>query len=194
MSDASCILVIEKEGIYNRLSEDRFFETFPCILITGKGVPDLATRSLVWRLYQQFRLPVLGICDCNPYGIGVLYTYFRGSKRIGIDGEDRYSVPICWLGLRPSQVEKLRKASKLPPDVYQKLTEFDRKKLKSYSNPSNHFHSNGFDQLNEIRLMGKNGYKIELEALQWISVNCICDWLQATVQEYFNQKTAKKTF
>eukprot|EP00547_Thalassionema_nitzschioides_P002914 CAMPEP_0194199334 /NCGR_PEP_ID=MMETSP0156-20130528/395_1 /TAXON_ID=33649 /ORGANISM="Thalassionema nitzschioides, Strain L26-B" /LENGTH=349 /DNA_ID=CAMNT_0038924219 /DNA_START=108 /DNA_END=1157 /DNA_ORIENTATION=- len=187
-SNASCILVIEKEGIYNRLSEDRFFETVPCILVTGKGVPDLATRSLVWRLYQQFRLPVLGICDCNPYGIGVLFTYFRGSKRIGVDGEDRYSVPIEWLGLRPSQVEKLRKENKLPFDVYQKLTEFDRKKIKSYCHHSHDFHGSNHERLQELLLMKRNGYKVELEALQWIGVNYICHWLQETLQEYINRR------
>ncbi len=36
-SDASCIIVVEKEGIYSRLSEDRFFDRIPCILVTGKG-------------------------------------------------------------------------------------------------------------------------------------------------------------
>lgn len=31
-SDAVCILCVEKEGIYTRLSEDRFFDKVPCIL------------------------------------------------------------------------------------------------------------------------------------------------------------------
>lgn len=36
-SDAKCIVVIEKEGVYTRLSEDRIFDGIPCILVTGKG-------------------------------------------------------------------------------------------------------------------------------------------------------------
>ena len=36
-SDAKCILVTEKEGVYIRLSEDRIFDKIPCILVTGKG-------------------------------------------------------------------------------------------------------------------------------------------------------------
>ncbi len=36
-SDARCIVVVEKEGVYTRLSEDRFFDRIPCILVTGKG-------------------------------------------------------------------------------------------------------------------------------------------------------------
>jgi hypothetical protein len=38
-SDAQCIIVAEKEGVYTRLSEDRFFDRVPCILVTGKGTP-----------------------------------------------------------------------------------------------------------------------------------------------------------
>jgi hypothetical protein len=75
-SDAKCILVIEKEGIYTRLSEDKFFSKYyPCILVTGKGNPDVATRRLVHRLQRLLKIPALGLCDCNPYGISVLNTY-----------------------------------------------------------------------------------------------------------------------
>jgi meiotic recombination protein SPO11 len=181
---ATCIIVIEKEGIYNRLSEDRFFERVPCILVTGKGFPDLATRAFVSSLYQQFNLPVYGICDCNPYGVGVLWTYYKGSKRIGLDGEDRYSVPIQWLGLRPKQVEKLRKAAKLPPDVYQQMTDFDRKKLESFCQESHEFQANGTGRLEELLIMQKNGYKVELEALQWMGMNYICDWLEEVLEKH----------
>lgn len=61
-SDARCILVIEKEGIYTRLSEDKFFlRYFPCILVTGKGFPDIATRRWVWRMQRTLKIPVYGL-------------------------------------------------------------------------------------------------------------------------------------
>ena len=60
-SDARCILVIEKEGIYTRLSEDKFFlRYFPCILVTGKGFPDIATRRWVRRMQKTLKIPVYG--------------------------------------------------------------------------------------------------------------------------------------
>jgi meiotic recombination protein SPO11 len=43
-SEARYILVVEKDAVFQRLSEDRFFMTVPSILITAKGFPDLATR------------------------------------------------------------------------------------------------------------------------------------------------------
>jgi hypothetical protein len=61
-SDARCILVIEKEGIYTRLSEDKFFLRYlPCILVTGKGFPDIATRRWVWRMQRTLKIPVYGL-------------------------------------------------------------------------------------------------------------------------------------
>jgi len=61
-SDAQCILVIEKEGVYTRLSEDKFFlKYFPCILVTGKGFPDLATRQWVWRMQRILEIPAYGL-------------------------------------------------------------------------------------------------------------------------------------
>lgn len=184
-STAKCILVIEKEGIYNRLSEDRLFTRYPCVLVTGKGFPDVATRALVYTLHQQFQLPVYGICDCNPYGMGVLYTYYKASERTGIDG-GRYSVPIQWLGLRPSQVQQLRDDQKVPPDVYQQLTDRDRNKLDSFAHDSHQFCSNNKERLEEVRTMQERGYKVELEALQWIGMNYICNWLHEALVKHSN--------
>jgi meiotic recombination protein SPO11 len=142
---AKYILVVEKEGVYNRLSEDRFFDHYPCILVTGKGFPDLATRALVHHSHKQLQFPVRGLADCDPFGVMVLRTYQYGGKRLqrGVDGGDRYCVPMQWVGLRPSQVEHLSNpiinrndqsgdassTTSLPDEVYQELTDLDKKRL-----------------------------------------------------------------
>lgn len=46
-SNAKCIIFIEKDGIFARLTEDRFFVQYPSILITGKGFPDILTRYFI---------------------------------------------------------------------------------------------------------------------------------------------------
>ena len=176
-SNARCILVIEKEGVYIRLSEDRFFERIPCILVTGKGFPDLATRALVHGLATRLRIPVCGLCDCNPFGLGVLHTYERGSVRMGVDGGDRYGVPIRWVGLQPSCVQALQ----LPKRVYQRLTDVDRRRLDKLSAECHPFHYNHMDgnvRIDELRLMQSTGYKVELEALNWLGVDYMTDWIE----------------
>ena len=44
VSDALFILLVEKDAAFMRLAEDRFYNTFPCIIITAKGQPDVASR------------------------------------------------------------------------------------------------------------------------------------------------------
>lgn len=37
-------LQVEKDAAFMRLAEDRFYNRFPCVIITAKGQPDVATR------------------------------------------------------------------------------------------------------------------------------------------------------
>lgn len=176
---ARCIVVIEKEGVYNRLSEDRFFERHPCILVTGKGFPDLASRALVHRMQQELQLPVYGLCDCNPFGLGVLHTYERGSERRGVDGGDRYSVAMRWVGLKPSYIQD-ELQGELPRDVFQRLTTVDERRLAKLCQEVHPFHNNhvdGEERLEEVELMQSNGYKVELEAMHWLGMDYMSEWL-----------------
>lgn len=43
-SDALFILLVEKDAAFMRLAEDRFYNTYPCIILTAKGQPDVASR------------------------------------------------------------------------------------------------------------------------------------------------------
>lgn len=43
-SDALFILLVEKDAAFMRLAEDRFYNHYPCIIITAKGQPDVASR------------------------------------------------------------------------------------------------------------------------------------------------------
>jgi meiotic recombination protein SPO11 len=41
---ATWVLVVEKDAIFQRLTDDRIWELLPCIIITARGMPDFATR------------------------------------------------------------------------------------------------------------------------------------------------------
>ena len=43
-SDALFILLVEKDAAFMRLAEDRFYNSYPCIILTAKGQPDVASR------------------------------------------------------------------------------------------------------------------------------------------------------
>ena len=125
-SDAQLILIVEKDGIFKRLYEDKFFDLVPCVIITGRGFPDLATRAFTHFLMTQLRLPIFGICDWNPYGAALLMTYILGSLTSGIESY-RYCVPMTWIGLHYTDITSL----KLPDVVKQPFTRLDASKIKA---------------------------------------------------------------
>jgi len=104
-SDAEFILLVEKDAAYNRLAEDRFYNQFPCILITGKGQPDVATRMFLSRIKKELKIPVLAFVDSDPYGLKILSVYMSGSKAMSYDAASLTTPDIKWLGLRPSDLD-----------------------------------------------------------------------------------------
>ena len=192
-SNANCILVIESESVYTRLVEESFWTRYPCILVTGKGFPDLATRSWVQYLQQQLGLPAYGICDCNPYGVSVLQTYTyrqenysnisslhptnRDVDDIEDDSVQNHNCPLDlkWIGLRPSQVAGLD----LPSDVLQDVTERDLKRVEYLEKDEHRSYCKlGSSTRSELEYFkGSNQCKVELEALHWKGMDFLCNWL-----------------
>lgn len=166
-SSAKCILVIEKETIFSRLLIDKFTELYPSILITGRGVPDLATQACVKYLSLKLpNIPIYGLADCNPFGLALLLCYKVGAYRQGY-GAGSYAVNLKWLGLRPSQVKKV---CNLPYSVSQALSRFDREKVDSLLNQHPFIMVNKEYQ-EELKLMSEMGQKYELEALTANGIN-----------------------
>lgn len=120
-SDAEFILLVEKEAAYMRLAEDRyvttavicawdmddgdigrFYNKYPCIVITGKGQPDVATRLFLRKLRDELNhIPVLALVDSDPYGLKILSVYMSGSKQMSYDSNHLTTSDIQWLGVSP---------------------------------------------------------------------------------------------
>jgi hypothetical protein len=88
-SEAKCILVVEAKTMMFCLMQHGFHERRRCILISGSGNPDIATREFLKKLHEHF--PEMGI-----FALG-------GFKMLKAYGD----VPVKWLGVRPSQVDEL---------------------------------------------------------------------------------------
>ncbi|RWR91905.1 meiotic recombination protein SPO11-2 [Cinnamomum micranthum f. kanehirae] len=113
-SDARYIIVVEKDAIFQRLAEDRLFDQIPCILITAKGYPDMATRFLLHRLSKSFPdLPILALVDWNPAGLAILCTYKFGSIGMGLEAY-RYACNVKWLGLRGDDLQLIPEHAFIP--------------------------------------------------------------------------------
>ncbi|XP_031283736.1 meiotic recombination protein SPO11-1-like [Pistacia vera] len=79
ISVAHYILVVEKESVFQRLANDRFCTRNRCIVITGRGYPDISTRRFLRLLMENLHLPAYCLVDCDPYGFDILTTYRFGS-------------------------------------------------------------------------------------------------------------------
>ncbi|XP_077913452.1 meiotic recombination protein SPO11 isoform X2 [Halichoerus grypus] len=80
ITDAKFLLIVEKDATFQRLLDDNFCNRMsPCIMVTGKGVPDLNTRLLVKKLWDTFHIPVFALVDADPHGIEIMCIYKYGS-------------------------------------------------------------------------------------------------------------------
>jgi meiotic recombination protein SPO11 len=101
---------------------------------------------------------------------------------MGIDGRKRYTVPMRWLGLRPSKVAELK--DELPDTVFQKLSDLDYKRITSLLDSGNPFLTEEDEE--EVRIMGDSGYKVELEALYWLGSDYMGNWVVRMLKDGYD--------
>ncbi|CAM9829307.1 unnamed protein product, partial [Heterosigma akashiwo] len=174
-SDAQFIMLVEKEAAYMRLAEDRFYNTYPCIVITAKGQPDVATRLFLKKLKRTLNIPVFGLVDSDPYGLKILSVYMSGSKNMSYDSASLTTPDIKWLGIRPSDLDKY----KLPEQCRLDMTEHDIKTGKELLNED--FIKKNPAWYKELELMLKMKKKAEIQALSAFG-------FQYITQHYLPQK------
>jgi len=158
-SDAEFVLLVEKEAAYMRMAEDRFYHKYPCIIITAKGQPDVATRMFLSRITSELKIPVLGLVDSDPYGLKILSVYMSGSKNMSYDSASLTTPDIKWLGLRPSDLNKYD----LPDQCRLDMTENDIKTGKELMQEE--FIQKNPKWMKELQIMVKTKKKAEIQAL-----------------------------
>ena len=157
--DAEFILLIEKDAAFMRLAEDRFYNQYPCVIISGKGQPDVATRLFLNKVRSALNIPILGLFDADPYGLKILSVYMKGSKNMSYDAMNLTTPDIKWLGVRPSDLDKYN----IPQQCRLEMSEQDIKTGKDLlnedfikANPAWH---------RELETMVKSKVKAEIQAL-----------------------------
>ncbi|KFV86015.1 Meiotic recombination protein SPO11, partial [Struthio camelus australis] len=128
ISHAKFMLIVEKDATFQRLLDDDFCNKLtPCIMITGRGVPDLNTRLLVRKLWDTFQIPIFTLMDADPHGIEIMCIYKYGSVSMSFEAHHLTVPSIKWLGLLPSDLERLN----ICKDVLIPFTKQDQNKLAS---------------------------------------------------------------
>ncbi|KAK7276956.1 hypothetical protein RIF29_18105 [Crotalaria pallida] len=160
ISVAHYILVVEKESVFQRLANDQFCKTNRCIVITGRGYPDIPTRRFLRLLVEHLHLPVYCLVDCDPYGFDILTTYRFGSMQLAYDTKHLRVPEIQWLGAFPSDSDRYF----VPKRCLLPLTAEDKKKVEAMLLRC--YLEREVPQWRlELKLMLEKGIKFEIEAL-----------------------------
>ncbi|CAO2577483.1 Meiotic recombination protein SPO11 [Lemmus lemmus] len=165
-TDAKFLLIVEKDATFQRLLDDNFCSRMsPCIMVTGKGIPDLNTRLLVKKLWDTFHLPVFTLVDADPYGIEIMCIYKYGSLSMSFEAQSLTVPAIRWLGLLPSDIKRLN----IPKDSLIPLTKSDQMKLDSILRRP--YISRQPFWRKEMEMMADSKMKAEIQALTFLSLD-----------------------
>ncbi|HUT81765.1 MAG TPA: hypothetical protein VMZ29_11235 [Candidatus Bathyarchaeia archaeon] len=158
-SDAEFILLVEKQAAFLRLAEDKFYERYPCIILTGSGQPNVATRIFLRRMSHNLQLPVLAVMDSDPFGLDILRVYGLGSKALSYESYELATPNIQWLGVRPSDLDKYN----LPQNTRLPMSKMDINRARQMM--EERFVKIRPDWTKELKLMIETKQKAEIQAL-----------------------------
>ncbi|PRQ35746.1 putative DNA topoisomerase (ATP-hydrolyzing) [Rosa chinensis] len=164
---AKFVLVVEKKSAFNTLMQDKFYVDYPCIIITGMGMPEVGSRSFLNVMSEKFKIPVYGLFDCDPAGIEIFSVYAAGSYNKSYDNVNLTCPYMMWLGVWPSDLHAL----KIP---CQDLTRYEIKKVDLLLEKD--FVKEYPTLLEELQLMKKKKKKANLEALEKFGRTCLSEY------------------
>ena len=103
---ADFLLLVEKGTQWNRLSEDKFWRRYNCVLLTGNGQPPRGVRRLARRLHEEHGLPVYVLVDNDPWGYYIYSVVKQGSINLAFESQ-RMAIPTAkFIGLSSADPER----------------------------------------------------------------------------------------
>jgi len=157
--DAKFVLHVEKDTVWQRFNEDKFWKKHKCILTHGGGQPPRGVRRMLHRLHNELKLPVYCLLDNDPWGYYIYSVIKQGSINLAYESQ-RMAIPDArFIGLR----SKDYKDCELTPSVTIDLNDTDVKRAKQIA--AYPWFEKKKQWQKEIEGMLRNGFKLEVEAL-----------------------------
>ena len=156
---AKFVLHVEKNTVWQRFNEDKFWKKHNCILTHGNGQPPRGVRRLLNRLNTELGLPIYCLLDNDPWGYYIYSVIKQGSINLAYESERMATPAAKFIGVRSRDFERCG----LSDGVKISLNDVDRKRAKQIAEYPWFVHKK--DWRREIDLMLKNGFKLEVEAL-----------------------------
>ncbi|MDP9172362.1 MAG: DNA topoisomerase IV subunit A [Planctomycetota bacterium] len=177
--EAKFVLHVEKNTVWSRFNEDRFWEKHNCILTEGGGQPPRGVRRLLYRLHNELKLPIYCLLDNDPWGYYIYSVIKQGSINLAFESQ-RMAIPDAkYLGLRSMDYQRCG----LSEDVKIEVNEGDITRAKQIANYE--WFREKKEWQKEISLLLKNGFKMEVESLISKSISYV-------TEEYVPERLKKK--
>lgn len=125
-SDAEFILLSEKDAAVMRLAEAKYWNRQPCIVLTGKGSGDIATRAFLKIMVKELEIPAFALMDSDPYGHYIYSVFLRGSKRLSYESPFIATPELKLLGVLSRDLDEF----KIPKSVRIPMMPADIKRVK----------------------------------------------------------------
>jgi DNA topoisomerase-6 subunit A len=167
--EADFVLHVEKDTVWQRFNEDKFWKTNNCVLTHGNGQPPRGVRRLLYRLHNELKLPIYVLLDNDPWGFYIYSVIKQGSINLAFESK-RMAVPDAkFIGLRSGDFEEFG----LTDDAKLAIDDKDIKRAKQILGYPWFAGKKGWEQ--EVALMLKHGFKMEVESLINKSVSFVTE-------------------
>jgi DNA topoisomerase VI subunit A len=167
-SEAEYVLLVEKEAVWHRLNEDKFWKKHKCLLVTGGGQATRGVRRLLQRITNELKIPLYVLVDNDPWGLYIYSVVKQGSISLAYESM-RMAVPKArFLGLRTRDFKKF----KLSNDVKIELEKEDVARAKQMLAYPWFAAAHWQEEVNDLLAAG---FKMEIEALSNKDISFVTD-------------------
>lgn len=163
--DINFLMAIETGGMFDRLIENGFDETYGCGLIHLKGQPARSTRRIIKRMSEEWDLPVVVFLDGDPWSFRIFASIAYGAIKTAHISEYLATPSATYLGITADDIV----AYDLPADD---LSSKDEEALKAELSDPRFATTWWQDQINTMLELGK---KAEQQSLAKYGLDFVTD-------------------
>lgn len=167
---------VEKDALWQRLNEDKFWKKENCILITPKGQSSRGCRRLIRKL-ADMKLPIYCFTDCDAWGWYIYWTIKTGSMNLAYLGGDIATPEAKFIGVTMRDIvdyDFLGKLTIRTKDVDLKRAE----EMLTY--PWITAHKEWVEELKTVLATKK---KLEQDALQGPRLSFVGDYIREKIEK-----------
>ncbi|MGC8586989.1 MAG: DNA topoisomerase IV subunit A [Candidatus Micrarchaeia archaeon] len=172
---AKYAIVVEKDALWQRLNEDKFWKKENAILITPQGQASRGTRRLIRKL-SDMGLPIYVFTDSDAWGWYIYWTIKTGSINLAYIADDVATPAAKFIGVTMSDLDRYEFLNKLTIHA----TEID---LKRAQDMLNYEWIKGYKEWREeLQRMLKSKLKLEQDALQGPRLTFVDDYIKDKIK------------